>query len=122
MFWDGEIRSVFESKWMLTEMQEIPRDSLMAAEAYIDFSNLDNSRAWFGCNQIFWSTKKKKNHKLQLSPAVTTEIYCVHKQHMETLFLTIQKNIIHYKLEGHFIYLYGKNNELLIKAVNPAWD
>lgn len=111
-----------ESKWMVTEMPGFTKEELIKVNAYIDFSNLANSAAKFGCNNLFWKTTAKNNGSISFSQVGSTRMYCEGRMDMEGAFGRIAPEIARYKLEGHFIYLYDKQDKQLIKAINPAWD
>lgn len=109
-------------KWMLVQLKNFSKDTLVKYQANIDLTSKDNDgKAYAGCNQIQFGYKTNTNNKINLNNIVSTYMYCENVSELESSFIESLGSTTTYNLKGHFLTLITKSNDS-IKFVAVDWD
>lgn len=117
-----------QRQWMMVKFEEYSKQDLMAKKAELKLTQLEtadksimNVSAFMGCNRINGSLTVKSNNQLKFNEMMMTQMACVNMR-LEDSFAKKLTLVTHYKIEGHFLTLYNKDNEELMKFVASDWD
>jgi heat shock protein HslJ len=106
--------------WMLVEFQNFKKEELIINEAQMNFTDLKNTFAKMGCNQISFSIDIKKN-KIKFLNSIRTEMYCEKKMELEDTFLKSLSETYSYIIKGQTLTLFNSKNEKIV-FVAQDWD
>lgn len=110
---------------MLVTLPNFNKQELVNANAKIvfeegNFGNLHHGIATFGCSSTDFYFKMKKKGVIKIDPN-TLNIKPCEGIKLQNQFNLNLKNINRYKIDGHFLYLYDQNGNI-IKSIAADWD
>ncbi len=117
--------SNYKRQWMLVNFKDYTKEFLTEKKAALNLSPIqgeDDSEfgtAYMGCNTMKLKAKFFNDGKVTFSDLISTRMFC--PGNLENDFSTAIGKINHYKIEGHFLYLYNKKEQQM-KFVAADWD
>lgn len=107
-------------KWMMIEYGKYKKEELIARNAFMDLSQIDNENCNMGCNTIHIAYKLMPKSKFEIKNLTATEKAC-DKSNLEVNFIKDIRKINQYKIEGHKLILTGKD-KLKMVFIAQDWD
>ncbi len=117
--------SNYKRQWMLVNFKDYTKEFLTEKKAALNLSPIqgeDDSEfgtAYMGCNTMRLKAKFYNDGAVTFSDLISTRMFC--RGNLENNFSTAIEKITHYKIEGHFLYLYNKKEQQM-KFVAADWD
>lgn len=115
----------YQREWMLVQFKDYTKEMLTEKKAILNLTNiqgennLESGSAYMGCNKIILKAKFSNDGKVVFSDFISTRMFC--PGNLENDFLATLEKTTHYKIEGHFLYLYHEK-ELQMKFIAADWD
>ncbi len=115
----------YKRQWMLVTFKDYTKDFLTEKKATLNLSPMqgdDNSEfgtAYMGCNNMRLKAKFSNDGKVTFSNLISTRMFC--PGNLESDFIKEIEKTNHYKIEGHFLYLYNEKEQQM-KFVAADWD
>ncbi len=105
-------------KWEIVKMMNADGERLSKARPYLDFTDLNQSTAYVGCNRFHFPVTLTGKHDIFISNAASTKKYCegdVNDEVLSKIFPLVKM----YQVVGNTLKLFDKDNLLLIEAISP---
>lgn len=115
----------YKRQWMLVTFKDYTKEFLTEKKAALNLSpiqgenNSESGTAYMGCNNIRLKAKFSNDGKVTFSDLISTRMFC--PGNLENDFSKAIEKITHYKIEGHFLYLYNEKEQQM-KFVAADWD
>lgn len=115
----------YKRQWMLVTFKDYSKELLTEKKATLNLTNIQGDKnpesgsAYMGCNTIRLKAKFSDDEKVIFSDFISTRMFC--PGNLENDFLATLRKTTHYKIEGHFLYLYHEK-ELQMKFIAADWD
>ena len=106
--------------WMLVEFQDFKKDDLIKNQTQINLTDLKNTTAFAGCNQIGFQIEVKEN-KIIFKDFIATEMFCAEKMKLENEFSKSLNQSFDYFIKSHTLTLINFKNEKMV-FVAQDWD
>ncbi len=106
--------------WMLVEFQNFKKEDLVKNQTQINLTDLKNTTAFAGCNQIGFQIEVKEN-KLLFKDFIATEMFCGDKMKLENEFSKSLNQSFNYFIKGHNLTLLNAKNEKMVFFAQD-WD
>ena len=106
--------------WMLVEFQDFKKEDLIKNQTQINLTDLKNTTAFAGCNQIGFKIEVKEN-KIIFKDFIATEMFCAEKMKLENEFSKSLNQSFDYFIKSHTLTLINFKNEKMV-FVAQDWD
>ena len=106
--------------WMLVDFQDFKKEDLIKNQAQMNLTDLKNTFANMGCNQIGFSVEIK-NNKIKFLKVIQTEMFCENKMNLENEFSKSLTEIYTYSVIGQKLFLKNSKNQNM-SFVAQDWD
>ncbi len=106
--------------WMLVEFQDFKKDDLIKNQTQINLTDLKNTTAFAGCNQIGFQIEVNEN-KIIFKDFIATEMFCAEKMKLENEFSKSLNQSFDYFIKSHTLTLINFKNEKMV-FVAQDWD
>ena len=107
-------RSIFETKWMLTQIATDSVQPQMNGRAFIRFDREKQSAGGNGSCNSFGSTAKVEGNTLQVSRIFSTKMYCEGVQSTEDQFFRLLEKSNRFTISDQQLTLYQDDQLLLV--------
>lgn len=115
----------YKRQWMLITFKDYTKEFLTEKKATLNLSpiegenNSESGTAYMGCNTMRLKAKFSNDGKVSFSDMISTRMFC--PGNLESDFSTVIGKITHYKIQGHFLYLYNEKEQQM-KFIAADWD
>lgn len=115
----------YKRQWMLISFKDYSKELLTEKKATLNLTttqeknNNESSTAYMGCNTIRLNAKFSNDGKVIFSDLISTRMFC--PGNLESDFLATIGKVTHYKIKGHFLYLYNEKEQQM-KFIAADWD
>ena len=115
----------YKRQWMLISFKDYSKEVLIEKKATLNLTNIqgednpESGSAYMGCNTIRLNVKFSNDGKVIFSDFISTRMFC--PGNLESDFLTAIEKITHYKIQGHYLYLYNEKEQQM-KFIAADWD
>lgn len=117
------VSNSLKRKWMLVEMEDFPRDTLVKYATYMDLTKSDsNGSAYMGCNAIGFNCQILSKDKIKFSDVISTKMYCSQTSKIEDKFSTLIITMNRFSTKNaHKLELFNDEGKQLL-FVAADWD